>query len=86
MLGENAAEGNKVGLVTFSGNVTQASGLVKKDEKQQLLDAIKRMQANGGTNIQAGLRKAAGMLTDSSREQFIIGLYKLQKQLLFRDP
>ena len=32
------------------------------------------MQANGGTNIQAGLRKAAGMLTDSSREQFIIVL------------
>ena len=76
MLGEDAAEGNRVGLVWFdkSVNVEMFNGqmLVSKDQKEKLKAQIRQKSTGSGTNIQGGLHKASEIINDPKREQFIV--------------
>ena len=74
MLGADSAEGNRVGVVAFNSSATEVSGLTTKTGKEELKTKISQITATGGTNIQGGLHMANSMLTDPTREQFIVVL------------
>ena len=65
----------RIAVVTFSDNYqTLAGGFQGAGGKQTLLNAINGISANGGTNIQGGLREANNLVAPTNAENKIIVL------------
>ncbi|MGG6314288.1 S-layer homology domain-containing protein [Paenibacillus macerans] len=62
----------RIAVVSFSDSATEVSGFKGPDQKEALKNAIDGVKANGGTNIQAGLKSARDLLSNSSAQNKII--------------
>ena len=64
LAGTNVSKANKLAVVSFADDATIDSGLVGSDSDslQKITNGIDSMSADGGTNIQAGIRKAQSIL------------------------
>ena len=63
------SEGNvQIALVEFDNKVQQTINFTSYANRQTLISAIESMEADGGTNLQAGIAKADELL-DSAREK-----------------
>nr|WP_315262573.1 gliding motility-associated C-terminal domain-containing protein [uncultured Flavobacterium sp.] len=65
-LDENNATGkNKIAIVTYANSGTIVKHLLPSKNKQELIDAINNLNANGHTNIEDGILKASKELNEN---------------------
>lgn len=64
----------RIALVTFSGTGNKVSDFTGVSGKEELINSINRMNASGGTHIQAGLHQAKQLLNDSTADEKTIVL------------
>ncbi|WP_442601526.1 MucBP domain-containing protein [Paenibacillus sp. KN14-4R] len=65
---------SNVAVVSFSGNVEDVSGFVGASGAEGLKKQINKIEAEGGTNIQAGIKRANELLSKSSAKNKAIVL------------
>ena len=70
VLGEEAQGENRIAVVSYAENASTKCGL--SDNLDTVEKAIKKIGANGGTNIQAGIKAAGDLLKASAADNKVI--------------
>lgn len=70
VLGEEAQGENRIAVVSYAENASTKCGL--SDNLDTVEKAIKKIGANGGTNIQAGIKAAGDLLNGSAADNKVI--------------